>query len=334
MKKYFRFWAKTALVLVYLVIFAGAVVRMTGSGMGCPDWPKCFGYYIPPTQESDLIFKPNTLYNKGQAIISNETLMVAKADFKSDSSYNSTNWEKYTKHDYAIFNVYHTWVEYINRLLGALAGLACVITFIISFSYWNTNKLFVALAFGICILMGFQAWLGKTVVDSVLNPYKISLHMLVALLIVALQLFLIFKSKTLKINYTSNLTKLLLVVLTLTVVQIVLGTNVRQYIDEIAHTGLPKLFWLQSPKWTFYVHRSFSIIVLITNAYLFYSNRKQSVSNKKLNWMGAIILLEILSGIVMTYVHFPFGSQTLHLVLASLLFGVQFYVLLETKKTI
>jgi cytochrome c oxidase assembly protein subunit 15 len=37
----------------------------------------------------------------------------------------------------------------------------------------------------VCVLMGFQAWLGKTVVDSDLSPYKITTHMLAALLIVA-----------------------------------------------------------------------------------------------------------------------------------------------------
>ena len=66
-----------SIVIVYLVILAGGIVRMTGSGMGCPDWPKCFGFLIPPTERSQLEWKSNSKYNKNQIVIINETLFYA-----------------------------------------------------------------------------------------------------------------------------------------------------------------------------------------------------------------------------------------------------------------
>jgi cytochrome c oxidase assembly protein subunit 15 len=337
-KKYFLPSAKISLVLVYLVIFAGAFVRLTGSGMGCPDWPKCFGYYIPPTEQKELLFTAEKEYHKGVIIIKEETLFVAKKDFVSKSTFDATNWNKYTKHDYAIFNPWHTWVEYVNRLLGALAGIACVITFILSFGFRKEKKRLILLTFVICVLMGFQAWLGKTVVDSALNPFKITTHMLAALLIVAIQLIVIYtvqkKGKALLFN--KKFKSLLLVALTLTIIQIVLGTTVREHVDTIYETGAPEIMWLHTPPIAFYIHRSFSIIVLLTNLYLFYMNRKLSLGFNKINWVIAILVIEIISGIVMANFEFPFGTQTIHLVLAALLFGVQFYIILEsnTKKVI
>lgn len=338
MRKYFLPSAKIALVLVYLVIFAGAFVRLTGSGMGCPDWPKCFGYYIPPTEQQELLFTAGKDYHKGVVIIKEESLLVAKSDFTSKSTFDASNWEKYTKHDYAIFNPWHTWVEYINRLLGALAGIACVITFILAFGFKKDNKKLILLTFLVCVLMGFQAWLGKTVVDSVLNPFKITTHMLAALLIVAVQLIIIYavqkNQKTLIFN--RKFKNLLVVALILTIIQIVLGTTVREHVDMISETGAPEIMWLQNPTIAFYIHRSFSIIVLLTNIYLFYINRKLNLGFNKINWIIMILFIEIISGITMYYFAFPFGTQTIHVVLATLLFGVQFYTILEsnTKKVI
>ncbi|MES2862953.1 MAG: COX15/CtaA family protein [Bacteroidota bacterium] len=333
MKKYFLPAAKTALVLVYLVILAGALVRMTGSGMGCPDWPKCFGYYIPPTEQKELEFTANKSYDKGQVIIKDEGLLVAKSDFVSTTTFSASNWEPYTKHDYAIFNPAHTWIEYINRLFGALAGIACFATFVFAFGYWKENKKIVAYSFLVCILMGFQAWLGKTVVDSVLNPVKITTHMLVAFLIVALQLYVIYvvsaKNTVRKFDKKFNIT--VIVVLLLTVVQVVLGTYVREFVDTIEKTGAPREFWLLKPEMSFYFHRSLSIVVFLANLYLLLRNKNLQLGFEKVNWVLRIILLEILTGVVMVYTDFPFGSQTLHLVLATFLFSVQFYLLLESR---
>jgi heme a synthase len=336
MKKYFLKSAKIALILVYLVIIAGALVRMTGSGMGCPDWPKCFGYYIPPTEEKQLLYTAGKSYEKGQVIIKDKILLVAKADFTAAANFESTHWEKYTKHDYAIFNVYHTWIEYINRLFGALAGIACFVAFILSFGFWKDNRKIMLFSLLICFLMGFQAWLGKTVVDSVLNPVKITTHMLAALLIVGLQLYTIYKASDQSKHYLQDhkFRVFLLIALVLTLIQVVLGTSVREHIDTISETGLPKIAWLQNPAITFYIHRSFSILVLVTNVFLFVRNKRFNLGFTKMLWVMVLISLEIITGIVMAYFEFPFGSQPLHLVLASILFGVQFYLILESNNKV
>ena len=336
MKKRFLPSAKAALVLVYLVIIAGALVRMTGSGMGCPDWPKCFGYYIPPTEEKELLYTKGKDYSKGQVIIKDETLLVAKDHFIAPTNFESSQWEKYTKHDYAIFNPFHTWVEYLNRLVGALAGIACLIALVLSFSFWKEKKQLVFLNLLICFLMGFQAWLGKTVVDSVLNPYKITTHMLAALLIVAVQLYVIYAiQEKKKARILDNEFKwILFAALGLTIVQIIFGTQVRESVDTIVEAGLPKEIWLQNPKGGFYTHRSFSILVVCANAFLFWRNRKLNLGFNKINWIIALLSIEVLSGIAMYYFNFPLGSQTIHIVMATLIFGLQFYLVLENSKKI
>ena len=336
MKKYFNRIAKTALILVYLVIIAGALVRMTGSGMGCPDWPKCFGYYIPPTDIEELTWRPDKAFEKGQVIIKEEKLLVAIDDFITGKTFEQSHWRLYTKHDYAIFNPTHTWIEYLNRLAGALAGLVVFTMAVASFSFWKFKKKITWLSWLTVFMMGFQAWLGATVVYSVLNPVKITLHMIVALLIVAVLLYIIraanervavFKEDTL-------FKRILLITLLLTLIQVVLGTQVRQYVDHqvdiFGYNQMEKV--LQNPVFNFYVHRSFSILILVLNIFLFVRNKNAALGFSKINWVMVLIGLEIASGMAMYYFDFPFGSQPLHLIVASLLFGVQFYLYLESRK--
>ncbi|WP_224489391.1 COX15/CtaA family protein [Robertkochia flava] len=334
MKLNLRSIAKASLVLVYLVIIAGAVVRMTGSGMGCPDWPKCFGYYIPPTQESQLLWEPGRDFKKGQVIIREERLLTATRDFTTENNFDPNNWEVYTRHDYAIFNASHTWVEYINRLLGALAGLATLLMAFWSLGWWKRNKQVTLLSWLTVFGMGFQAWLGATVVYSVLAPVRITLHMVMALIIVAfiLRILHLLKPPGAVQSYHKPFHYLLWAALALTLIQVILGTQVRQFIDEQAKLlgDLAKNSWLEHPKLNFYVHRSFSIAVLAINLYLFYLNRKFRLHFVKIKWVLILLVLEIASGMAMYYADFPFGSQPIHLVLASVLFGIQFYLVLES----
>ena len=328
----YRKSVKIALVLVYLVIIAGAMVRMTGSGMGCPDWPKCFGYYIPPTDIQELEWQPDRTFKKGQVIIKDKTLQVAARDFTTPENYSPSNWEPYTKHDYAIFNVWHTWIEYINRLAGALSGLAILIMAILSFRKWKEKKRIVILSVLSVFLLGFQAWLGATVVYSLLAPIKITVHMVMALVIVAVLLYLLYISKEEEKYIVSKSFKgVLVLALILTLIQVILGTQVREFVDEqVDKVGYQaKALWLENPSLNFYLHRSFSILVVLVNGFLWYLNRKKKFGLQKINFLIALILAEAFTGILMYYFDFPVLSQPIHLILATLLFGVQFYVLLE-----
>ena len=77
-------WAMIALVALYLVVIAGSVVRVTGSGMGCPDWPRCFGHLVPPTDVEVLLIAPGKSFHKGQMVIHHDTLWVAQQDVVLD----------------------------------------------------------------------------------------------------------------------------------------------------------------------------------------------------------------------------------------------------------
>ena len=336
MNKTYSFFLIASLVLVYLVIAAGSIVRMTGSGMGCPDWPKCFGYIIPPTERSQLEWKPEHTYKKGEVIIVEESLRVAPRDFTTEKNFTEENWEPYTKHDYAIFNPIHTWIEFLNRLLGALAGLATLLLFVFSLFKLKKDVLLSVVSFLIVLGMGFQAWLGKTVVDSNLLPYKITLHMIMALLLVLLLIFLLERNltiiKPIKSNYTLKVA--VAVGLFLTLVQIGMGTQVRQFVDvQMKYWGLEVASqWLSSPPFIFYFHRSFSLLVIAVHGLIAY----QLFQNKQLPLVFKFVLiligLEVVTGIVMYYFDFPFSSQPLHLILASLLFGAQSFFMIRLIK--
>ena len=331
MNKLFNRLTKTSLVLIYLVIIAGAIVRMTGSGMGCPDWPKCFGYLIPPTQESELLFTPFHDYSKDEMIILNsENLYTATKDFKSNELINLSNWSLYEKHDYVVYDPVHTWIEYINRLIGALAGIPILIFTLISIYYWKDYKYLTIISILTVLGMAFQAWLGKTVVDSNLSPYKITIHMLMALVIVGLILSLIVQTKRGDFINNKLFKNLIIFSILLTLIQVVLGTQVREFVDEkVKLIGYDKANWLTDVPIKFYIHRTFSIIVLLVNFYLFYLNKKLRLGFNKLSYVIILIGIEILTGILMYYFDFPVLSQPTHLVIATIIFGLQFYILLE-----
>lgn len=332
MLKRFNKLAKISLICIYFIIIAGAVVRMTGSGMGCPDWPKCFGYYIPPTEISEIQFQPKHHYKSGQVIQYEDVFYYAKENFTSALKLDLSNWEINTQHSYNTFNVIHTWIEYINRLLTAFAGIPILILFIISLRLNKPYRNLTITSILVILGMGFEAWLGKTVVDSNLSPYKITIHMMGSFIIIALLLYAIYHSQRQKVITFPPVFKYVLIsAVLLTFIQVFLGTQVRQFIDEqVLNFGYKKELWLQNPNLQFYIHRTLSILIILINASLYMIIKKIKLNEPLINYIILVIGLEVVTGILMYYLNFPFTTQPLHLVLSALLFGLQFYLILKT----
>ena len=336
MKNRFPTIVKITLASLYLIFLAGSIVRMTGSGMGCPDWPKCFGYYIPPTSEEQITWQQNSTYQEGMIIIKDEVLFVAEQEVKTSSVFNEKNWEEYTKHEYATFNKFHTWVEYINRLVTVLSGFIFLFLLAGSLKFKKENKWIPIISFIAFFFMLVEAVLGKMVVDSNLKPTMITIHMVIGLSIIGLVLRLLFiirKEKT-SYKYHALFNKLLILSIIFSLIQIAMGTQVRQFIDEqVKLFGFEnKEYSLMNPSFKFYFHRSFTIAIILVNFGLFYLNQLHKLGYKLVNWILVLLFLETITGILMYYAEFPLGTQAIHLLSGALLFGVQFYLWMQSRK--
>lgn len=322
-----------------LVMLAGSIVRMTGSGMGCPDWPKCFGYTIPPTDIATLLWSQNREFEKGNIIIKEANLLVASKDFVSSDAFNKANWEPYTKHDYAIFNPFHTWVEFINRLIGAFTGFPVLILAILSLSMIRKSPVVTIVAWLGVFLLAFEAWLGKIVVDGNLVPHQITYHMFGALGLVAVFTFLAvrLKSRNLDFRPKRNRTTVLIgsLGIFLLLIQIFLGTSVREEVDAIGKASLidgPD--WIENLSILFKFHRTYSLLVIgILSWFAIRLIQGNSVSNGP-RILISLLVGEVLVGMGLAYLEMPAVLQPVHLMFAVFDFSLALLLLLYyLKKT-
>ena len=324
-KSFVRFnWV--TLVLIYLVVVAGSFVRITGSGMGCPDWPKCFGQWVPPTEASELPANYEEVYlKKREAKIKKFAKFLSNIGLKTSSKrilYEALRDNSLNKDEHK-FNWKRTWTEYGNRLVGFLAGNFMLAMFIWILIKYRKRKLVLITLFNL-VLMAIEAWFGSIVVASNLVPWTITIHMLLALVIIAIQLYVLHEISPVqrkKIALSKTMKWLAIVVLAITFYQMFLGTQVREFIDELKKAGYGRDAWTEHLGWAFLIHRSFSWLVLVLMTFMIWKNEKGS----KLTIIRTsyiILALELISGVLLAYANMPGLVQTSHLVFAAILFGV------------
>ncbi len=301
----FRKLALVTVLFVYFLILVGGAVRASGAGMGCPDWPTCFGRWIPPTSEQQLPSNYQQIY--------------------ADRGYAQTR-----------FNPTKTWIEYLNRLLGVTIGLLIFATMVAARRYWRYDRTVSVVAMAAFAAVAFQGWLGSRVVASNLQPGMITLHMLMAQFIVALLIYGLVRSQrevaspqglhSLSPKFRAVLIAAMLMIL----LQMVMGTQVREAIDIIARSleADTRNQWIERLPPIFLIHRSFSSIILFTNLWLVWQLWKNLAPEQLLRklavLLGVILIATILMGVTMDRLHVPAFAQPLHLWFASIIFGIQF----------
>lgn len=304
-ERHYLNYTRFILWFTFGVILAGGIVRTTQSGMGCPDWPTCFGLWIPPTDESQL----------------------------------PPDFEKYLSQqdiDHS-FNAFHTWVEYINRLLGALLGVFVFFHFIWTVSkFFRQRKNICWLALFLLLGIGFQGWLGKEVVAANLAVVKVTIHMLMALVLLILPMLIIHQLKQEHRVPDLKLQSLVIITLLSIVVQIIIGTTVREQIDEISKSleyGKREL-WVNALNNLFDVHRFTAGIVAILCIVIFFRSQNHAETKGAGILVFITVLCTIIFGLILQYFNFPAYAQPLHLLLSCGLFASVFNIWIKLKKNI
>lgn len=289
--------------------------------MGCPDWPKCFGQWVPPTEVSELPSNYKEVYSEKRAKkIEKFAKFLSKIGLKATADQIMNDPTLRVEES---FNWKRTWTEYGNRLVGFLAGNFMLAMFIWILIKYRKRKLVLITLFNL-VLMFLEAWFGSIVVASNLVPWTITIHMFLALVIIGIQLYVIREISPVqqkKIELNKTMKWMAIVVLAITFYQMFLGTQVREFIDELTKAGYGREAWTEHLGWAFLIHRSFSWLVLILMTFMIWKNEKTS----KLTIIRSayvILALELISGILLAYANMPGLVQTSHLVFAAILFGI------------
>lgn len=145
----FQWLALGTTATTYFLILVGGLVRASGAGLGCPDWPRCFGSWVPPASAADLP----------------------------------------PQFDPAQFNPTLMWTEYLNRLLGVTVGFLILATVVSAWRHHRKEPRIFWSTVAALLLTGFEGWLGGRVVAHELAPWIVTTHLVVALVIVQLLLY-------------------------------------------------------------------------------------------------------------------------------------------------
>jgi cytochrome c oxidase assembly protein subunit 15 len=279
----------------YFLILVGGLVRASGAGLGCPDWPLCFGSWIPPASAANLP----------------------------------------PQFDPAQFNPTLMWTEYINRLLGVTVGFLIFATAISAWRNHRRQPRILWTTIAAFLLVGFEGWLGGRVVAHELAAWIVTAHLIVAIIIVQLLLYATFEAFAGEAGEAgeAGARRATAVLILVTLLQAGFGTQVRGQVDTALDAGVARDAALATVGRLDFLHRDLAFAVLIGAALL--TLWLVSRRSRLIRWSFVVLALaiaQIAVGGVMAYVSLIPAAQVGHLTLASLLLGAETVLWLMSRR--
>ncbi|MCH2179472.1 MAG: COX15/CtaA family protein [Mariniblastus sp.] len=317
-----------ALISVTILVLVGATVRVTGSGLGCPDWPTCWGRLIPPTHVDQI--------DVDKLDLDKFKRHAARKGIDPDSITRETILDS--------FDPVHTWIEFINRLTSLPLGLASLLLALFSFTAKKHKGWIILLAWLSLIDVLFNAIMGAIVVRSGLQPGIITLHMALAFLLITLLVTIIWLSRPdagyrkLGAKDWRTLMTVSLLFFSCLFAEGLLGSQVREQTDELAKAAgeLNREEWIGELGSTiiYKVHRSFSWTLLITSGLiLWFSRRTDGLRVVEPKLIFGMVVAMMLMGIVLAHIAVFQVVQVLHVGTTAVLLAVTWHWILRVGST-
>ena len=309
--------ALLSIVLLIVLIFAGAVVRVTGSGLGCPDWPTCWGEFIPPTSIEQV----------DESYLEKKLPRFKKSAERFGRDPDEITVERLLEE----YDPVQTWIEFTNRLLALPVLLANFLLMIACLRSRIMPKL------GVCafVLVIISALTGIVVVASGLRSGVVTIHMALAFLQLFVLTYLYWagvRPGIFRTQIAGPSRPQVMILLSCVMIEWAMGSQIREVTDRLMmEQGIASRgSWIDeiSESLIYLIHRSFSWSILIAALWLGYKSRwKGKIPRLVLGLVFALMLM----GLVLSSSGIHAVVQVLHVGVAGGLVAVVYYWWLASK---
>ena len=332
---------------VFLLFFFGGLVRATGSGMGCPDWPKCFGLWAPPTCECKLPGNYQQIFlEKRLQKVERFAKVLKSVGMEKSATLLLTNESIQAPE---VFDPVKAWIEYINRLFGVLSGLFAMVYF--GMAVWFRKRIGSGKGWGLIalFLLLLNGWLGSLVVATNLLPGVVTVHFVLSFMCLFAYMVSLHKAVSFRFKGLDLLKRKQWFGLWISVFFIVIiGAWSREQVDGLRYTGqlyvegdtAGFLGWgmlnIFAMDWVFVLHRYMPFVVLGWMIWLMrrlskeQAGLKLSISHPYM-MIALLCALQIALGVIHIWFVVPAWAQVAHVVVGSALITYIFAVYLSAR---